>query len=90
MEKETKSIKETKKNDEKKTQLNLPIIISAAVGTVAVIAIVLVLVLGGGKKNNANNAGGNVDNGTSDNSESLNPEDWPDNIDPDGWTKVDK
>ena len=92
MAKESKNKNTKKRYVFRMPQLSLPVLISAAVGFIAIVAIVLVLVLGGGKKNDAGNAGnanGTGNNGTPDNSEGLNPEDWPDNIDPDGWTTID-
>ena len=94
MENEKKITNETKKeNNAESKKLNLPVIISAAVGGVAIIAIVLVLALGGGKDNKGNEGSGSGE-GTSDVGGTdgdvgggiLNE----DNIDPDGWTKVDK
>ena len=97
MENEKKNLEETKnaakpeKKENKDGKLNLTVIISAAVGAVAIVAIVLAIVLGGGKNNNnkGNNDQGGGDGGSSDvdgGSGILNE----DNIDPDGWTKVDK
>lgn len=88
MEKDNKKLPESKKDK----NLNLTVIISSAVGAVAVVAIVLALILGGGKKGNDNGKdNGNIsDPGDGefegDGSGILNE----DSIDPDGWTKVDK
>ena len=90
MENENKPITEVKEENKEAKKLNLPLVISAAVGGVAIIAIVLTIALGGNKNNQGANGGessstgengdGTVDDGI------LNE----DNIDPNGWTKIDK
>ena len=75
-----------RETNEKKSQISIPLVISAAVGVVAVVAIVLAIVLGGGKNNGA--SGGSSD--PSDGAVDFDGDGEIDNIDPDGWTKVDK
>ena len=90
-----KNTPETAKGENKvDKKLSLPVIIGAAVGAVAVVAIVLTLILGGGKDKGNNSTGGDGE-GTSDVGGSGDGEVEggilnEDNIDPDGWTKVDK
>lgn len=90
MENEKMTPKEVKSENKERSKISLPIIVGAAAGGVAVIAIVIALILGGGKKDGTPSGGngGTTDPGASDVSEDsiLNK----DNIDPDGWTKVDK
>ena len=91
MEKETKNIKAVNDKAPGEKKISLPLlggIIGAAIVAITVIVVVVILVSGGKKDNN--NANSNNSQSSSSDGEVGDGILNEDNIDPDGWTKVDK